>query len=408
MAALTTAEQPGDASALPRFRLGYRPELDGLRAIAVTLVVLHHTGDLVVPGVIGWLAPGGYLGVDVFFVLSGFLITALLLGEWQGGGISWGRFLARRALRLLPALVAFLGVFLVVSPLTGLHTFRAALSSVTWALTYVQNWPLVGWTRTSEVGQTWSLAIEAQFYIGWSLVVLCVAKLHLRRGMVGIVAIGGVVATALWRAHDYGRDHNWLRVYVRTFDRTDSLLVGCVVAVAVTQGWLRGASSATPDSQRKGRRDEIVRQRWRAVQLPALAILVWMAWTVRPDNAALYKGLFTVVALLTGLVILGALFGGAGLVNRLLASRPAVALGKISYALYLWHYAVFFVIHDHAASWPAWAKVTVAATVPLALSTASYWLVEKPFLRLKPRRRAPKPAHPVGPPELLGTEPAVS
>jgi peptidoglycan/LPS O-acetylase OafA/YrhL len=369
----------------PRFRLGYRPELDGLRALAVVLVVLHHTGDLLAPTVVDWLAPGGYLGVDVFFVLSGFLITALLLAERERvGRIRWGGFLARRARRLLPALVFFLGVYLVISPLFGLHSLHEAASSVTWALTYLQNWPLVSWAHTSEVFQTWSLAIEAQFYVGWSLVVVALVRLRVRTWVLGALAAAGVAASALWRMHDYSRDHNWLRVYVRTFDRADSLLIGCFVAVAVTEGWLRGASGSVA-TVRGGPRSLAVQHRWQVVQGVALVGLLAAAWFIHDDDPVLYSGLFTCVAAAAAAVILGGLFGGPGLLNKMLASRPAVAVGKISYALYLWHYAVFFVIRDHAASWPAWTKVAVAIPVSLALSTVSYFAIERPFLR---RRRA--------------------
>lgn len=189
-------------------RLGYRPELDGLRALAVTLVVLQHTGDFLVsddgPKLSGGpLFPGGFLGVDLFFVLSGFLITTLLLEEHRDRGrISFTTFYERRALRLLPALGVLLAGTTIWVAVTA-DGLRAHLRGVLAAVFYVWNLAVAAGVDVGDFGHghLWSLAVEEQFYLVWPLLASGLVLVTARRpAMVVACCLLGAAAAAAGRA----------------------------------------------------------------------------------------------------------------------------------------------------------------------------------------------------------------
>ena len=239
-------DQTGEASKLAREQEGspslrHIPALDGLRGIAVGGVLFFHAGHLV----------GGYLGVDLFFVLSGFLITSLLLAEWQGSNrIMLGTFWARRARRLLPALFGMLiGVAVYAAVLASpdeLHQIRFdALAT----LAYVANWRAIfvghgywaAFATPSPLEHTWSLAIEEQFYLLWPPIVVCV--LWWRRGSARalfVVSLTLAAASAVWMAVKYAPNSDPTRVYVGTDTRAPSLLLGAgLAALLVWRGAIR-------------------------------------------------------------------------------------------------------------------------------------------------------------------------
>ena len=219
-------------------RLAYMPALDGIRALAVAAVLLYH-------GEVSW-AQGGYLGVDAFFVLSGFLITSLLLAEWRGEGrIALSAFWARRARRLLPALflvlagVAVYGA-VVAAPVELDQLRRDGLS----ALGYVANWGQIfshqsyfqSFAAPSPLRHTWSLAIEEQFYLVWPLLVAGV--LRWRRGSFrSLTMITGalLVASATWMVLLYTPGADPTRVYYGTDTRAQSLLMGALLALVLAR-----------------------------------------------------------------------------------------------------------------------------------------------------------------------------
>src|SRR6266536_4879494 len=227
----------------------HAPGLDGVRALAVLAVVVYHLGTT--GG--AHLLPGGFLGVDVFFVLSGYLITSLLMVEgWQAGRISIRRFYQRRARRLLPALLALLLAVGVAGAFWLTDQAAALRGELVAALTYVTNWWLIaqkasyfgGGSRPSPLTHLWSLAVEEQFYLVWPLVMILLARLRTsRRVVLAVLAVliaASTVAAALW--YDPWADPS--RVYYGTDTRALAPLVGAALAFAVRPWWHRAVLGA--------------------------------------------------------------------------------------------------------------------------------------------------------------------
>lgn len=349
--------------------LGYRPALDGVRALAVSLVLAFHAASyLLSPAAASRWVPGGFLGVDLFFVLSGFLITTLLLEEHQRrGAISLKSFYARRALRLLPAV----GVLLVAEMITAILT-RGDLGlearSATAVALYGVNWALVaGWSFAGRLGHLWSLSVEEQFYLLWPAFLLLAMRHRRRTTIIVTCAIVGIVAATGLRAWLWSHGADWLSVYVRTDARADELLMGVLLAVAFRQGWR-------------------LPYRLRHVGIGAVAVLLLCATKVHVNGDWLYvRGGFTIVGLASVLLIASVLDVRTPLA-RAFAWRPAVSLGRASYSLYLWHAPVFIVVATQLADRPAAQRLLVGAVVCAVASMASYGLVEAPARRL--RRKA--------------------
>lgn len=345
-------------------RLGHEPALDGLRAVAVLLVVGYHVNDVLKPT--PFPVFNGALGVDLFFVLSGFLITALLLRERAGRGrVRFGAFYRRRALRLLPALLVLLGAFFVYATATGLpaDTTRSSILSV---LFYYANWQFVlHHQMTPYLGHLWSLSVEEQFYLVWPLVVVVLSAYVRRLRTVVIIMLGAIVVVALNRAWQYHSGTLYLLVYGRTDTRADALLVGALLAQLWVRRW-------TPTRK-------LAPMAWAAVAVLA-ACVVW-------SNAVgpfLYDGGFTLVALAGGVLILAAI-DGDWIGGRLLGLRWLCAIGLVSYGLYLWHIPIFFGVARYGADWDPLVRVGVALALTATVTVASWFLVERPALRWKDR-----------------------
>ena len=347
-------------------RLPHQPALDGIRGLAVAGVLLFHGGKLA----------GGFLGVDAFFVLSGFLITSLLLAEVRSGGVVLRRFWARRARRLLPGLAGMLlGVALYalfVAKPDELVTIRGeALATIG----YFANWRAIASSRDywalfrnpSPLDHTWSLAIEEQFYIVWPLVV---ALLAYRRGgalaarRVLVVSATLAAASLVWTLVVYS-PANPSRVYYGTDTRSASILIGAALAAWLALRGPVGARSA--------------RIALEATATAALVLLA-VAWTRSSGSSTtLYRGGLFTCAIATAIVIAAATHPRRGPIHRALSLRPLCALGLISYGVYLWHWPVYLVLDAsrvHATGWPLLA-VRVAAT--LAIARLSYRLIERPI-----------------------------
>ena len=352
-------------------RLGYRPALDGVRAVAILMVMLAHTGAFLVPGAGDHLLPGGALGVDLFFVLSGFLITTLLL-ERRRERHPIASFYLRRALRLLPAVVVLLAGMVIIAAAEG-EPGRAVANTIGAVLTYTTNWALLaGVSIERHVTHLWSLAIEEQFYAVWPLLLLGALATGRTRRQILWLTLGLALASALWRAALWESGRGWARLYLRTDARADSLLIGAALAQLP---WRRLAAVSP------GRRS--------AAGAVALVALLAAAEALKASSAVLYLGGYTAVALLAALLIAAALHGGGALPGAL-GSPVAVAVGRLSYSLYLWHFPLFVVVGEHTGSWPTAVRVVFAWGVTFAAAAASYRLVERPALALKARvgRRA--------------------
>ncbi len=216
-------------------RLSYLPGLDGLRALAVGAVLLYHAG-------MPWM-PGGFLGVELFFVLSGYLITSLLLGEWVAEGrIDLGAFWLRRARRLLPALFLLLAVTLVFAIFFMPDEVAGLRGDTLAASTYVTNWylafnqqsyfELVG--RPSLLQHLWSLAVEEQFYLLWPLLFIGGMRLLRTRQSMRIATLAGAVASTLLMLALYNPDADPSRIYYGTDTRAAGLLIGCTLAFGMS------------------------------------------------------------------------------------------------------------------------------------------------------------------------------
>jgi peptidoglycan/LPS O-acetylase OafA/YrhL len=348
----------------PLSRLGYRPELDGLRAIAIIVVVsIHYTN----------LPYGGLLGVDIFFTLSGFLITTLLLEEWQAkGSMSLWNFYLRRYFRLFPALAALIAAYALYVVVLGRADLGLRLRGAGFAITYTSNWvmafnrPYPEW----EIGHLWSLAVEEQFYLVWPPVLIFLIFLTRRRlGLRGIIwALGAAVVTvAAWRYYLYANGADGSRLYFGTDTRFDQLLVGC----------LAGAFFVSRDGKRQT-------SRWVTIVEAAAATFVLWSLFQGNDWSGRWAGGLTVFAIAVAATIYGCVTGSLQWVTRALSARWLVFIGLISYSLYLWHIAVGLVLRRFA---PLQGPALVAAEIVLAfaMACASYFFIELRFLR---RRKA--------------------
>ncbi len=363
--------------------LRYRPGLDGVRAVAVMAVLLYH-------GQVGW-ARGGFLGVDVFFVLSGYLITGLLLAEWQRwGSIDLRGFWLRRARRLLPALFMLLvgvsaGAAVWASPAQQAALRGDALAT----FGYVANWRFVLADRSyfaqydepSPLRHMWSLGIEEQFYLLYPLLLIGLLALGLRRrGLAVVLGLGALGSAALAAAlYTPGADPS--RVYYGTDTRLQALLIGAIAAVLVTEA--------------TGRPGRYVELAGRDVPLPgrssvglfALAGLAAVLVAARDTAGWLYQGGFLLVALLAVVVVVTAA-DDRSTTARLLSWEPLRQVGLVSYGLYLWHWPVYVALTPDrvGATGPALLVLRLAGTGVLA--AGSYVLVERPIRegRLSTRR----------------------
>jgi peptidoglycan/LPS O-acetylase OafA/YrhL len=349
--------------------------LDGLRGVAVLLVVAGHVQAVLVPVVLGapdtaGPFPGGFFGVDVFFVLSGLLITSLLVREHgHRGSIALGRFWWHRALRLLPALYVLLAV-------SSLYAWRTDLSmetqwrSVRAALTYTSNWAWKwdGFDSVFGLGHLWSLAIEFQFYVVWPLVVLALLRLDPSGIVLAATTAAAIALVAVNRAVLFDQGEPALFLYQRTDTRIDGLLIGSLLALV----WWR--------------RPRLVRflawPAWLAV--PAIAYLVG---TVRYPDPWLYQWGFTAMAVAIAVVV-GAVISDAWLPARLLQVWPLVLVGRVSYGLYLWHLPIFEVVYRYGGDWGAPVRVAVGLVASGVATAASWKLVESPLRTYRRRDRA--------------------
>lgn len=335
--------------------------LDGLRAFAVAGVLMCHTMVL----------PSGFIGVDVFFVLSGYLITTILMREHEKvGRLLLGRFYMRRVLRLLPALLVLLVVFTAYDQIIRTRSLQSqSLKVLPEVLFYVGNWVQVarGVDALDLWGHTWTLAVEEQFYLVWPLALAVAMKFGPRAA--GWVAALLVVLTPVWRIGLVlgGASEGRMR---GTDVVADMLMVGCLLSIVILS-----------------RRDLIARAaRWLA--LPAALFLV--AVVVQP-----VPGQMTLAILPTGLAVASAALiartvtAPTSLMARALAWRPLVVIGRLSYAIYLWHLPVTIALTGHIPN--RWLLTLAVAVVSVAASLGSWVVVEHPILRLKKRFEGPRP-----------------
>lgn len=374
-AAGTTATRPG------RGRIPFRGDIEGLRGIATLIVLAYHAQ---VPFV-----GGGYVGLDVFFVMSGFLITALLVKEAEDSGrISLVQFFARRIRRLLPAAVAVLGFivaagWLVMSPLDR----RSLAWDVLAANFYVVNWRFVdqqtdylaAGLNASPVQHFWSLSVEEQFYLVWPVVMLGAVLLAFRVGL-NMRAVSAVAALAIGVGlFLYSLDHTREAAgaaYFSTLSRGWEFALGAALAL-IPAAWVRMNRTVAG-----------------VLVVGALAAIFWAMvtyteQTMFPGPAAL------VPCLATAAIILAGMAHSDTLAARILNLRPARWVGRISYSWYLWHWPLLVFAAVIWGDLPVWAKVGIVV-VSLGPTLITHHLIEQPFRHARVFSRTPGRAYRLG------------
>ncbi len=358
----------------------YLPALDGLRAFAVAGVFAYHLG-------FGW-ASGGYLGVDLFFVLSGFLITSLLLEEWvTTARIRLGSFWARRARRLLPALFLVLVAIAVYVVLNGRFGPPGSAAQVDLSglrgddlatLFYVANWHAIfahqsyfaQFSAPSPLEHTWSLAIEEQFYLVWPpvlLLILTLARGAWRRvGM--IVTVVGALASAGLMALLYHPAADPTRLYFGTDTHAFDMLAGATIAMI---------AAARPQP---GRRARLTLH----IAAPVAAVALGVFWVTAGTTTGLPKGWmfqggFLICAVLAAIVVADARQFHQGPLAAVLSTQPLRWIGMISYGIYLWHWPIIVYLNGARTGWPQPWLDLARVGLTLVLATASYYLVERPI-----------------------------
>jgi peptidoglycan/LPS O-acetylase OafA/YrhL len=362
------------------------PALDGVRSVGLLLIMGFHFG-------IGWM-PAGFIGVDVFYVLSGYLITGLLLGEWaRAARIRLGAFWARRARRLLPALAVLLVVVTMVVRFTypaGLYpNLRMADLS---ALFYFSNWwqiassgnYFVATGAVSPLTHTWTLAIEEQFYLVWPLVALAVLHVGRRfargsdRGVELLlgVSFAGVAASAIWMADLYDHGANITRLYFGTDTHAQSILVGSILACTLTLVQRhRGLTGMAPTAA-----SEPARVALTVLGLAGAAGTLVFTASLSGTSPVLYRGGFLVSALCAAALIAGAVCVAGGPIARVLSVRPMVWVGTVSYGAYLWHFPVVIELDAARTGLHATELFVARVVATFVLAALSYYLVERPIM----------------------------
>jgi peptidoglycan/LPS O-acetylase OafA/YrhL len=351
--------------------------LNGLRAVAVAGVLLYHGGLAAMPA--------GFLGVDLFFVISGFLITTLLLREATAGAgkIDVVGFWGRRIRRLLPGLALVVVATLLVFTLADSTRASGGLAGDAAAgLLYVANWHFLSagggyfdqFALPSPFQHTWSLAIEEQFYIVWPLLLLMALQLRVRRAVLTVATAAAALFSATWMSNLFGRGASVDRVYYGTDTRSQAILVGVVTAFLLER----------VINQRPGHRRAPSRLRLHATDAAGIAalglVIAAMAlWSAHSDE--IYSGGLLLVAIGSGVVIATVVLSPGGLLTRALEMRPLQIGGVLSYSLYLWHWPVFLFLTAGRTSLGGGALLAVRLTVTLALASAAYYLVEAPLRR---------------------------
>ena len=353
------------------------PGLDGLRAIAVIGVLLYHAGA-------GWL-PGGFLGVDLFFVISGLLITSLLLSEARlTGHLSLRQFYLRRARRLLPALVVLLAVVAVFMAIFAAADFGQARGDIAAALGYVSNWwyvlhhrsYFIAAGRPSPFQHLWSLAVEEQFYLIWPAVLVALVATRARLRWITAVALAGAIGSAslmcvLAVRGNVPFDTDSSRLYFGTDTHASALLLGAAAAAVMT-----GLATRLERGIAFG-----VRALCDVVGVVALVAVCWSMHAVDYFRPGLYRGGFLAFAAV-GVVVVATASAPGGWLGRALDVAPMRWIGERSYGLYLWHWPVF-VYTRPGLDWSLHGPAALAVRLAIVglLTEVSYRWVEVPLRR---------------------------
>jgi peptidoglycan/LPS O-acetylase OafA/YrhL len=351
----------------------YMPGLDGLRAIAVLAVIAYHLK-------IGW-ASGGLLGVGVFFTLSGYLITDILLTQIAGGGAWLKAFWLARARRLLPALFVMLVVVTAWVTVIGPHQPASFRTAVLTAGGYVNNWWLIvhdvsyfqAFAAPGPLNHLWSLSVEEQFYIVWPFLVILgvrllpeassstVGRVRLARATLGLALASGVLMAVLYHP---GVDPS--RVYYGTDTRALELLTGAALAMVWPSGRIRAKVT------------EGARRLIDAAGILGLLTIALMFWRTGEFSPFLYRGGFLVLSAATVLVV-AALVHPASRLSGIVGCRPMRWIGERSYGIYLWHFPIVVLTTPSGARGFGLTRAVLQVATTFAIAAASWRFVEDPI-----------------------------
>jgi len=343
------------------YPLGYHPALDGLRGVMTLGVLAAHIQ-------LDW-CPGSIVFMDTFFIMSAYLITALLLKDYaRNGRIDFGKFYMRRIRRLFPAFYAMLAVFALAGWLL-LPDFNAHLAQIFVAAVYVSNWtrafevPMIAW-----LGHTWSLSIEEQYYLIWPVLLLLLLRFYGLSVRSLLVILLVAAAFAWWRSYLVLEGASYVRLYNGTDTRADTLLLGCALALALNLPAIREHPGFTRTCA------------WLAGPIVIFFAFLggWLSWEWRWPyqwgNLLFSLCSVTVIAALVG--------PHRTWVHAVFELAPAVFLGRICYGLYLWHFPIYNFMRFHFQLADIWL-VCVGVPLTFACAVASYYWIERPLLRRK-------------------------
>ncbi|MGB5016598.1 MAG: acyltransferase family protein [Candidatus Nanopelagicales bacterium] len=345
--------------------IGYRASLDGVRGCAIAIILVYHGSST--------LLGGGFLGVDIFFVLSGFLITSILLHEWHSTGrLNLRDFWLARARRLLPALMVVLVVILLASALVAGRAGNAMRTDSVATFFYASNWWFIAegtsyfdqFSNPSPLRHTWSLAIEEQWYLLFPLFLLGILSWFKGRRFLAGLLLAGAVASAGLMAYLAAKPDGQSRAYYGTDTRVQALLVGAALAALLTPGVLmRLARFAQP------------------IGVLGAAAAIALLLLVDETQQWAYRGGFLLCAIAIAAVIVSVTAHPDGWLARGLSWRPLVWLGKISYGVYLWHWPIYLFLTPEHVDLSGLPLFAVRVALTLGTAQLSYTYLEMPIRR---------------------------
>ena len=345
----------------------FRADIEGLRALAIVPVVLYHACKTV--------APGGFVGVDVFFVISGYLITGIIVGELQAGEFSLGNFYKRRISRIFPALFFMLSVTCLLAPLTlapaALEEFGRTLIAT---VLFVSNWQFMQLSNCFDTAanlkpllHTWSLAVEEQFYIFFPLFLIAVHRWSRGRLLHWLVALTVLaLCKSLWSFHRAP-----LAAFYLAPNRAIELLIGALPAVY-----------ALPS----------LRARWRREMATGVGLLLILGCVVGYDEMTPFPGWHALLPCVGAALIIYGGRDGESTVTSLLTYAPVRYVGGISYALYLWHWPLLVFARHLDLGDPPVTVVVAAVAMAFLLAAFSARFIERPFRKTAPTARGRRTA----------------
>lgn len=346
------------------FALAYNPALDGLRGVAILLVILSHAHAP--------LFDGAFYGVDLFFVLSGFLITTLLLQELQRNGrLDYWRFYRRRLWRLMPALALLLLAYCVFAPMLW-PDLTDVYSDALVSLLYLADYGIAFFDSPGTLLHMWSLSVEEHFYLVWPPLLAVLARTAPRGGLWRRIA-GLLLLAWAWRVAWVAQGQQFYEIFFRFDTRATGLLAGSLLAALVLEqpAWFEAL------------RQRLTHFMWVVLAVPLLMAQAW------DDMNAMVWGMTVVEC--AAVVVLLAILQRRGAVYEMLSAPVLTMTGRLSYGIYLWHYPVVRYLRADLP-WPA--VVLLGLAISAALAALSYYTIERWALRRRDARPAPRAARP--------------